>query len=208
MTTFSRLDHQIQFILEIDRLKGILRQTLLTDGSRQENSAEHSWHLAMMAIALQEYALTPINLARVIEMVLVHDLVEIDAGDTFCYDQDGNQSKVEREQQAADRLFGLLPADQATQLRQTWEEFEAGESDDARFARALDCLQPLLHNCETNGHTWQLHGIHKGQVLERMEAVRTGIPELWPLVERLIEGAIAAGHLADHEAVGMPNGQV
>jgi putative hydrolase of HD superfamily len=191
----DRLNQQIQFILEIDKLKHILRQTLLTDGSRQENSAEHSWHLAMMAIALAEYAATPINLLRVIQMVLIHDLVEIDAGDTFCYDTQGNQDKAIREQQAADRLFGLLPTEQQSVFRNFWEEFEAGETADAQFARALDCLQPFLHNVQTQGGTWRLHNICQGQVRQRMQAVKLGAPDLWDMVERMIEQAIADGYI-------------
>jgi putative hydrolases of HD superfamily len=191
----NRLNQQIQFILEIDQLKLVLRQTLLTDGSRRENSAEHSWHLAIMAIALAEYAPNPINLLRVMQMALIHDLVEIDAGDTFCYDTQGNQSKAEREQQAADRLFGLLPSGQRAFFREVWDEFEAGDTDDARFAKALDCLQPFLHNMQTQGGTWRLHNIHHSQVRQRMQAVKRGTPDLWNTVEGMIKQAIAAGYL-------------
>lgn len=196
----NRLRQQIQFVIEIDKLKSVLRQTLLTDRSRQENSAEHSWHLAMMAIALVEYAPRPIQLMRVLQMVLLHDLVEIDAGDTFCYDTQGNQDKAEREAKAADRLFGLLPVDQGDAFRSLWEEFEAGESDDAQFARALDCLQPFLNNYQTEGGTWRIHGINQQQVLKRMQAVKTGLPDLWFLVEEMIEEAIAQGYLKAAES--------
>jgi putative hydrolase of HD superfamily len=191
----NNLNQQLQFILEIDKLKQVLRQTLLTDSSRPENSAEHSWHLAMMAIALSEHAPTPINLLRVIQMVLIHDLVEIDAGDTFCFDTQANLDKAMREAQAADRLFGLLPSGQGTELRALWEEFEMAETADSQFARALDCLQPFLHNYQTQGGTWRIHGITRSQVLKRMHAVKVGIPALWTTVEQIIEKAIAAGDL-------------
>jgi putative hydrolase of HD superfamily len=198
MTVFTaspRLTQQIQFVLEIDKLKRVLRQTLLTDSSRRENSAEHSWHLAMMAIALSEYAPVPVDLAHVIKLLLLHDLVEIDAGDTFCYDMQGNQDKAEREQMAADRLFGLLPADQAHDFRALWDEFEAAETPEAKFARALDCIQPLLHNWQTQGGTWRLHNVARSQVLQRMQPVKVVSPDLWHLVEQIIDEAIAAGHL-------------
>ncbi|HEY9624203.1 MAG TPA: HD domain-containing protein [Crinalium sp.] len=194
MTT-SRLAQQIQFILEIDKLKGILRQTLLIDESRRENSAEHSWHLAIMAILLAEYAPETVDVLRVIKMLLVHDLVEIDAGDTFCYDVQGNQDKAAREAQAADRLFGLLPADQEAELRSLWLEFETRETPAARFAAALDRIQPFLHNRETRGGTWQLHSITSDRVLQRMAPVKDGTPELWPFIQRAIEDCIAAGYL-------------
>ncbi len=193
--TLPRLSQQIDFILEIDKLKQVLRQTSLTDGSRQENSAEHSWHLAMMAIALSEYAPQPINQLRVVKMLLLHDLVEIDAGDTFCFDTQANLDKADREQQAADRLFGLLPDDLQKEFRHLWEEFEAAETPDAQFARALDCFQPLLHNYQNSGGTWKKYGITRDRVLWRMQSIQTGAPDLWPYVETVIEQAIAAGYL-------------
>lgn len=190
------LAQQIQFLLEIDQLKQILRQTLLTDGSRQENSAEHSWHLAMMAIVLAEYAPAEVELLRVIKMVLLHDIVEIDAGDTFCYDIAGNQDKAERELLAAQRIFGLLPVEQGMELRALWDEFEAQETASAKWARALDCLQPILHNQQTKGHTWQLHGVTSDRVLMRLRAVEIGAPALWPFVQQVIEDCVNAGYLA------------
>ncbi|NJM69741.1 MAG: HD domain-containing protein [Scytonema sp. RU_4_4] len=193
----SRLTQQIQFIIEIDKLKQILRQTLLTDGSRQENSAEHSWHLAIMAVVLAEYAPEEVVLLRAIKMLLIHDLVEIDAGDTFCYDLQGNESKAQREAQAALRLFGLLPADQASELRLLWEEFEARETPTAKFAAALDRIQPLLHNQQTQGGTWRIHGITRDQVMKRVAPVETGAPQLWLFVQQLIEDCITAGYLKD-----------
>jgi putative hydrolases of HD superfamily len=191
-----RLAQQIQFIIEIDKLKQVLRQTLLTDGSRQENSAEHSWHIAIMAIVLAEYASEAIDVLRVIKMLLIHDLVEIDAGDTFCYDLKGNEDKAAREALAATRLFGLLPEEQGVELRSLWEEFEAQETPNARFAAALDRIQPLLHNQQTQGGTWRIHGIARDQVLRRMHPVVDGAPALWPLVEKVIEDSVKAGYLS------------
>jgi putative hydrolase of HD superfamily len=198
--TISRLTQQIQFIIEIDQLKQVLRQTLLNDGSRRENSAEHSWHLAMMVIVLAEYAPQGVTLLSAIKMVLLHDLVEIDAGDTFCYDVQGNESKAQREAQAALRLFGLLPADQASELRSLWEEFEAQETPTAKFAAALDRIQPLLHNQQNRGGTWLIHGITRDQVMKRMAPVETGAPELWLFVQQVIEDCVAAGYLKDVSA--------
>ncbi|HEY9699302.1 MAG TPA: HD domain-containing protein [Trichocoleus sp.] len=192
-----RLAQQIQFILEIDRLKHILRQTLLLDASRQENSAEHSWHLAIMAIVLSEYAPAGVDLCRAIKMLLLHDLVEIDAGDTFCYDVQGNQNKAEREQLAADRIFGLLPPDLTHELRDLWEEFEAGETVTAQFAIALDRIQPLLHNWQTQGGTWKKHNISVDLVYQRMQPVEIGAPELWAAVQQIMTESVAAGYLSD-----------
>lgn len=196
----SRLAQQIQFIIEIDKLKGILRQTRLTDNSRRENSAEHSWHLAMMAIALAEYAPPNVDLVLTIKMLLIHDLVEIDAGDTFCYDLQGNQDKAAKEEKAATRLFGMLPAEQGRELRDIWEEFEASETATARFAAALDRIQPLLHNQQNQGGTWLAYGITKNQVMQRMAPVKDGAPALWPLVEQIIDECTAAGYIKAHPA--------
>lgn len=193
----ARLTQQLQFVMEIDKLKRVLRQTLLTDSSRQENSAEHSWHLALMAVLLMEYAPEPIDVLRVIQMVLIHDIVEIDAGDTFCYDVQAHIDKAKREQQAADRIFGLLPDPQQAELRSLWDEFEAQTTADACFAASLDRLQPILHNYYTEGGTWKIHNICRSQVLKRMAPVKQGAPALWPLVEAIIEDSIAAGYLRD-----------
>ena len=192
----NRLAQQIQFIVEIDQLKRVLRQTLLMDESRQENSAEHSWHLAMMAVVLAEYAPSPtVDVLHVIKMLLIHDLVEIDAGDTFCYDVQGNQNKAVREAQAATRIFGLLPEEQGAEIKTLWEEFEAQETAAARFAAALDRLQPLLHNQQTRGGTWRIHGIARDQVQQRVGCIEEGAPTLWPFVQQLIEECILAGYL-------------
>lgn len=200
----QRLTQQIQFILEIDRLKHILRQTLLTDASRQENSAEHSWHLAIMAIVLAEYAPAETDISRAIQMLLIHDLVEIDAGDTFCYDVQGNLDKADREQCAADRIFGLLPPDLEAELRPLWEEFEARETVTAQFAAALDRIQPLLHNYKTAGGTWKKHGVSVDQVWKRMEPVKEETPELWKWVEAIVAESVAAGYIRSAEA-GVPS---
>lgn len=192
----NRLAQQIQFIVEIDQLKQVLRQTLLMDESRQENSAEHSWHLAMMAVVLAEYAPSPdVDVLHVIKMLLIHDLVEIDAGDTFCYDVQRNQNKAVREAQAATRIFGLLPEEQGAEIKILWEEFEAQETAAARFAAALDRLQPLLHNQQTRGGTWRIHGITRNQVQQRVGCIKEGAPALWSFVQQIIEECILAGYL-------------
>jgi putative hydrolase of HD superfamily len=193
----SHLEQQIAFLLEIDRLKQVLRQTLLLDRSRRENSAEHSWHLAVMALLLAEYAAQPVDVLHVVKLVLVHDIVEIDAGDTFVYDEVAEHDKAERERQAAERIFALLPPVQAAELRAAWEEFEARTTPEAQFAAALDRLQPLLHNCHTQGHTWQQHGVRLQQVLERNRHIAEGAPLLWAYVERLIYAAVEQGFLRE-----------
>lgn len=192
----SRLAQQVRFVTEIDRLKGVLRQTTLMDASRRENSAEHSWHLALMAVVLAEYAPAGTDLTRVLEMLLLHDVIEIEAGDTFCYDAAANLDKVAREQAAATYTFGLLPDDLNARLRALWNEFEAGATNEARFANALDRLQPLLANFRTGGGTWPLHGVTQAQVLKRMQPIEGGAPELWPFVVNLIDEACERGFLA------------
>lgn len=191
----ERLQKQIDFVLEIDKLKHIYRQTLLLDSSRRENDAEHSWHLGLMAIVLAEYAVSPLDLSKVLKMVLIHDLVEIDAGDTFCYDAHASEDKAERELKAAKRLFGLLPEDQAEEFFSLWQEFEARESYEAKFAACLDRLQPFLHNYHTEGGTWRIHDVASGQVKQRMAAVEEGSPVLASYVAELLEDAIAQGIL-------------
>ena len=193
----QRLERQIAFVREVDKLKTINRQTLLTDASRQENDAEHSWHLALMALVLGEYASSDaIELLHVIRMVLVHDLVEIDAGDTYCYDEAGYKDKTQREITAAERIFNLLPPDQATEVRALWDEFEASQTPEAKFANALDRLQPLMHNVFTNGRMWKKHGIVKSQVIGRNRKIADGTPDLWTFARNLIEKAADDGHLA------------
>jgi putative hydrolase of HD superfamily len=193
--TDRRLDQQVRFILEVDRLKRVSRQTLLTDGSRRENSAEHSWHLALMAIILAEYADQPLDVGRVIRMVLVHDLVEIDAGDTFAYDVQRLLDQAAREAPAAERIFGLLPADQAAEFHALWDEFEARQTPEARFAAALDRLQPLLHNMQTNGGTWREHAITRDRVDWRSAPIADASRELGAYVRALLDRAVAEGIL-------------
>lgn len=190
-----RLTRQIQFILELDRLKQVLRATRLTDDARRENSAEHSWHLATMALVLAEYAPAAVDVTRVLQMLLVHDVVEIDAGDTFAYDLAANGTKAARELAAAERLFGLLPAEQGQALRALWDEFEAGSSAEARFANALDRLQPLLLNVQNRGGSWQEHQVTRVAVLARMAPVQHGTPELWPFVLEVVEWCCAQGYI-------------
>lgn len=199
MRGMTRLEQQLAFILEIDKLKSVIRQTLLCDSSRRENSAEHSWHLAMMAMLLTEYATGPVDVTRVMKMVLVHDIVEIDAGDVFAYDAAGNVGKEEREQKAAERIFGLLPEEQERELRGLWEEFEARTTVEAKYANALDRLQPLLHNSHTQGGTWRIHNVNRKQVMWRMDPVREGMPEIWPLVCKIVESACGCGWIAEAE---------
>jgi putative hydrolases of HD superfamily len=189
----TRIERQLSFVIEIDKLKTILRQTLLCDQSRRENSAEHSWHLAVMAMLLGEYAAGPVDVTRVMKMLLIHDVVEVDAGDTFAYDTQALIDKDVRERAAADRLFGLLPEDQGRELRALWDEFEERETTVSKFANALDRLQPLLHNAQTEGGTWRIHKVRREQVLARMDAVRIGMPEVWPMVTKIVDDACECG---------------
>lgn len=191
----SRFEQQMRFLVEIDQMKNVLRQTLLADGSRRESDAEHSWHLAMYAMLLSEYAPEPVDVSRVIRMVLVHDLIEIYAGDTFCYDKEGNRDKAAREAAAADRLYALLPADQAGEYRALWEEFDRMDTPDSRFAAALDRVQPIINNYLTEGHTWKLGHVTSAQVYERMAPVKNGLPEAWKVVEWIINTSIEKGFL-------------
>lgn len=190
----DRLARQIAFLVEADKLKTIDRRTPLTDNSRPENSAEHSWHLGLAALTLSEYA-GRVDMPRVLELLAVHDLVEIDAGDTFAYDVAGQDTKAERENAAAHRIFGLLPADQAARLHASWAEFEAFETRESRFANALDRLQALLQNMKAGGGSWTAHKITRSQVMSRMAPVEAALPDVWPFVVDVIdrycdEGAI------------------
>jgi putative hydrolase of HD superfamily len=195
--TEDRLTRQIAFIVELDKLKHVLRQTTLTDSSRQENSAEHSWHLALMATLLAEYADQPVDVGRVIKMVLLHDVVEIDAGDTFCYDAQGVLDQAAREQRAADRLFGLLPEDQQQEFLALWQEFEARATAEARFAAALDRLQPLLQNLHTQGGTWARHGITLAQVKKRMAPVPEISTSLGEYMTAALDEAVSRGYIRE-----------
>ncbi len=193
----ERLAQQMVFISEIDQLKSVLRQTMLAGPGRRENSAEHSWHLAMMAVVLAEHAPSDTDIGRVIVMVLLHDLVEIDAGDLFLYADDAQQARQETaERAAADRIFALLPQDQAARLRGLWDEFEERRTPEARFARALDRLQPMLANLRAGGGTWQEHGITADRVLAKVQLIEDGSPSLGRYATDLVTNAVLAGLLA------------
>ena len=194
MTT-ERLARQLQFILELDKLKGILRRSLLLESHRRENSAEHSWHLAMMVLVLAEHADEPVDQLHTLKLVLVHDIVEIDAGDTYAYDADGHAGKDERERMAAQRIFGLLPAEQAQELINLWEEYEEQKTPEARFALALDRLMPFLHNYHTDGVTWRENRVTSVQVKERMAPVGVASDALGRTVSNIVEQAVASGLL-------------
>lgn len=191
------LSSALAFLREVDHLKSVLRQSRVTfDPERRENDAEHSWHLAIMAIVLAEYGPAELDLLSVIRMVLVHDVVEIDAGDTFLYDEAGNQTKEARELAAADRIFGLLDEPMRSQLRGAWDEFEAGITPSAKFARAIDRVQPMLQNIYTEGASWRANGVNVAQVRAKNgPAVRAGAPALWTHLEALLDEAVRAGHL-------------
>lgn len=190
------LHQRLRFLIEIDRLKGIQRRSYVLGGERLENSAEHSWHVATMALVLQEYAAEPIDSGKVICMMLLHDIVEIDADDTFCYDTEGHRDKAEREQAAASRLFGLLPVDQKAYFRALWDEFEARQTAESRFAAGLDRLMPLIHNYLTEGRTWHEHGVTAEQVLAHNRHMAEGSPALWEFASGMIKDAVAKGYLA------------
>jgi putative hydrolases of HD superfamily len=191
----TRLQQQLAFAIEIDKLKEVLRQTRLLTNERRENSAEHSWHIALLAILLAEYASEPVDVLHVVKMLLIHDLVEIDAGDTFAYSAEPRAEQALREGLAAQRIFGLLPADQQTEFLALWDEFEASLTAEARFANALDRFMPFLHNFHGNGGTWRLFDVRYEQVLERMDPVRTGSPMLWDVVQALLDRAVEQGLL-------------
>lgn len=193
----TRLEQQIQFIVEIDKVKNIFRQTYLADKNRKENDAEHSWHIALMAYLLQEYAEDPVDVGRVMLMVLIHDLVEIDAGDTYAYDTKGAETKRVREEAAADRIFGILPEDQRTHLRELWEEFEEYQTADAKYAHLLDNFQPLLLNDASDGTSWEEHGVRKSQIYKRNEHIVETSHEIWECIQGIVEKHIEKGHVKD-----------
>lgn len=195
MTDFSRLYKQLEFIHEIDKIKFILRRTRLFNSDRRENDAEHSWHLALMAMVLEEHANEPVNILRVIKMVLIHDIVEIDAGDVFFYDKTQNHDNRPEEYQAAQRIFGLLPADQAEELIGLWEEFEEQKSFDAKFGRVLDRLEPLLQNASNKGGTWKEHDVRFNEVLASKLVMKEAASPLWEYVNQLLEECVEQGIL-------------
>ena len=192
----SRLIQQIKFIAEADKLKEIFRQTINTQSRRAENDAEHSWHLCLCVIVLAEHANhAKLDVLRVLKMLIIHDLVEIDAGDTFAYDTAAMAGQHEREARAADRLFGLLPSDQAADFRALWDEFETQTTPEAQFAMAVDRFQPMLLNCLTQGAAWTRHGITQNRVLDRNRHIADGCADLWTYAEKMVQEAVDAGHL-------------
>lgn len=193
----ERLRRQVSFILEVDKLKEIFRQTINTQSRRPENDAEHSWHLCLAVIVLAEHANVPsLDVLRVLKMLILHDLVEIDAGDTFAYDVARMAGQHDREAIAADRIFGLLPPDQTAEFRALWDEFEARATPEARFAAAVDRFQPMLLNCHTEGAAWRRHGVTQDRVLARNAHVADGAHAVWEYVVAMVQEAVNAGHLA------------
>ena len=193
----ERLEQQVSFLLEVDKMKKIYRQTHILGKDRAENDAEHSWHLALMAFLLAEYANEQVDVAKVMKMVLVHDLVEIDAGDTYAYDEAGNASKRQRELRAAERIFGLLPGEQGQELRALWDEFEEYETPEAKYAHTLDNFQPLLLNNANGGGDWKDHQVRKSQIYKRNAKTGEGSREIWEYMAELIDGNIMAGNIEE-----------
>lgn len=191
----EKLQKQIKFAIVIDEMKNIFRRNLIIDGSRRENDAEHSWNLAMLAMLFEEYSTEKVNIERVLKIALVHDLIEVYAGDTFAYDVKGNEDKLQREIESANKLFGILDPVQGAEIRALWDEFEAKETAESKYANAIDRIQPLINNYMTNGHTWKEGDVHAPQILKRMDIIRTTTPALWPIVEGIISTSIESGIL-------------
>ncbi|MGR5070072.1 MULTISPECIES: HD domain-containing protein [Vibrio] len=192
----ERLEKQLALIIELDQLKNVLRRTRVKSANgRLENSAEHSWHVALMAVLMQEHANAPVDIARVMKMLLIHDVVEIDAGDTFVYDTAASQEQEEKERQAAQRLFGMLPSEQGDELLALWNEFEAAQTDDAKYAKALDRLIPMLLNYHNDGQSWIENGVTREQALTINKRIELGSVTLWDKAKQLIEGATEKGWL-------------
>ena len=191
----ERLQKQIAFILEADKEKNILRQTHLSGGGRQENDAEHAWHMAMMVCLLKEYANEKIDVAKTMLMALIHDVVEIDAGDTYAYDEKDLATQKERETKAADRIFGLLPDDQRDEWRALFDEFEENQTPEAKFAHAMDNFQPLLLNDSNDGGDWRAHGVNRSQVMGRQQKTQQGSEEIWQYSRSLVEKHVEKGNI-------------
>ncbi len=191
----EELEQQIRFLLELDKQKKIGRQTYLADGSRKEGDAEHAWHLAIMAFMLADYANQTIDVLKTVKMVLLHDVIEIDAGDTYAYDTEANKTKRDREVKAADRIYGLLPERQKQEYRALWEEFEAMETPEAKFANTLDKVQPVLLNNASGGRSWREHQIKVDQIMARNERTHEGSETLWSYIRNLIEENIKKGNI-------------
>lgn len=193
----ERFEKQLAFVLEADKEKNILRQTHLSGHGRRENDAEHAWHMAMMVYLLKEYSNEKIDVAKTMMMALIHDIVEIDAGDTYAYDAKGLETQKQREEQAAERIFGLLPDDQREELLALFEEFEAGESAEARFARTMDNFQPILLNDANGGADWREHQVTRSKVVGRQQTSRLGSKEIWEYTEALIHRNVKKGNIRD-----------
>lgn len=191
----DNLLQQINFIKEIDKIKYIQRKTKLFNSERNENDAEHSWHLAMMAIVLAEHADVPIDILKVLKMVLIHDIVEIDAGDIFIYDTAKNHTNTDEERKAAKRIFGMLPEEQADEFISIWEEFEKGQTNEAKFAKSMDRFEPLLQNSSNNGGTWAEFGVKYDKVIEKKKAIKDGSSSIWTYAENLINESVEKGIL-------------
>lgn len=198
----DRLQKQMEFIVEVDKVKKIMRQTYLSDASRKEDDAEHSWHLALMAVLLKEYSNEEVDLTKVIPMVLIHDLVEIDAGDTYAYSGESAAVTEARERKAAERVFGILPEDQGKVFRDLWEEFEAYETPEAKFAHVLDNCQPMLLNDASNGLSWTEHQVRNSQIYKRNEHTAEGSRKIWNYMQSLIQKHIDLGHVIDDSDKG------
>ena len=193
----ERLKKQLEFVYELDKLKSINRQTYIADGSKHENDAEHSWHLALMCMLLSEYSNQKIDVLKTMSMVLIHDAVEVDAGDTYAYDETGNLSKREREVKAAERIFNILPEEQGKKVRALWDEFEEKETPESKFANALDRLQPIILNHLTDGKAWREHGVKKSQVHNRNKNVGEASKEFGELIDQIINFNVEKGNLID-----------
>lgn len=191
----ERFEKQVDFILEADKEKNILRQTHLSGFVRRENDAEHAWHMAMMIYLLKEYSNEDFDVSKAMMMALIHDIVEIDAGDTYAYDTKGLETQKEREEKAAERIFGLLPNDQREELRGLFYEFEACETPEARFVRAMDNFQPLLLNDSNDGRDWREHNVSKTQVTNRQKKTKLGSESIWNYSEKIIEQNVQKGNL-------------
>lgn len=192
----KNLARAVTFTLEADKMKNIFRRSSIYDGTRRENDAEHSFHLAVMALAFEKYAPEKTDMLRVLKMLIVHDIVEIDAGDTFAYDKESNKNKKERETKAADRIFSMI--DNGSELRALWEEFDAMETPDAVYAASLDRLQPFFSNCLNNGETWFAGGVNRDDVLKRMAPVKRGLPAMWDTVLEIIEENVKLGFIKEN----------
>jgi len=196
----KRLQQQVEFLIELDKLKSVFRRTILSHETRRENSGEHSWHVTVVALLFQEYADEQVDILKVMKMLLIHDVVEIDAGDVYIYDKQSNVGKVDREREAADRIFGLLPEDQRDEMKALWEEFEAKSTAEAKYAGACDRIIPLLHNYYAKGHSWKEHGVEVSDVYEINQAIELGSKSLWEAAKQVIDESVKLGYLASRDS--------